>query len=469
MELLYCSKNYEIGRTVTEPIAVIIAVRFLSLTQALAASLTKARRLTADQGGTTAVITAIALVILMGFCGLAVDAVMWEVSQRAMQGTADQAALAAATAYRNAGATSALGDSATAKNAAYATAIRSGYPVSAITIAAYNNGGSCTNHGCLKVTLTQQQRRYFTAIFLHQAVIVSVSAVGTCTGCGSGSLTVGSTGGQPCVMALDGNGRGVVTTTGGAVLSLNECNLYNNAPQTDATVVSNNSAIEGCSATNICGSEAFLAQPNNPGGIDVPVVTGSAPAPDPYAGLTAPTVSAPCQTSFGSNPVPSGTYCPGTINDVNVSFQSGATIVIEGNGGLQTRGNSTISCTGCTLYVLGGGSVNANSTINISAPQTGAYAGVAVWFGDSNAVSWAGGNGAGFSGAIYAPKSDVSYSGNQASTSTCTRLIGASVTLAGSSAAAFDNGGCPIVAGPALTASGVSGSTPYTGSPTLSQ
>ena len=67
-----------------------------------------AGRVVADRRGVTAVITAIALATLVGFCGLAVDVVMWEVNQRAMQGAADQAALAAATAFQNAGETVAL-------------------------------------------------------------------------------------------------------------------------------------------------------------------------------------------------------------------------------------------------------------------------------------------------------------------------------------------------------------------------
>ena len=52
-------------------------------------------RVVADRRGVTAVITAIALATLIGFCGLAVDVVMWEVNQRDLQGAADQAALAA--------------------------------------------------------------------------------------------------------------------------------------------------------------------------------------------------------------------------------------------------------------------------------------------------------------------------------------------------------------------------------------
>src|SRR5260370_27918224 len=92
-----------------------------------------ARKRGADERGVSGLVTAIALTALMGFTGLAIDVVMWEVSQRSMQGAADQAALAAATAYRNNGETAALGASPTAQNAAYATASQSGQPVGSAT------------------------------------------------------------------------------------------------------------------------------------------------------------------------------------------------------------------------------------------------------------------------------------------------------------------------------------------------
>jgi hypothetical protein len=149
-------------------------------------------------------------------------------------------------------------------------------------------------------------------------------------------------------------------------------------------------------------------------------------------------------------------------------FAAGSTIVIT--GGLNSKGNSTLACTGCMLYVVGGSSsINANSTISISAPTTGPYAGVAVWFGDNSSVTWNGGNSSSFSGTIYAPKADVSYSGNAASASTCTRLISASLSLSGNSAATFDNSTCPQVTGPVLASSGTSSTTPYTGAPMLVQ
>jgi Flp pilus assembly protein TadG len=425
------------------------------------------QELTADRRGVTAVITAIALATLIGFCGLAVDVVMWEVNQRDLQGAADQAALAAATAFRNAGETGALGDSTTAQNAAYATAIRSGYPAASVTVAAYNNATTCTSDGCLEVTITQQQPQYFTALFLS-SFTASATAVGTCSGCGNGSYDLTSSGGGACVMALDPSGSGVITASGNPTLSLNGCNLQNNSPNTNATIMNGGAVIEGCSTTNACGSKAFLAQPDTPSGsIDIPIVNNAAAAPDPYAGLTPPTPAGSCIASFPANPVPSGTYCPGNINNQSVAFATGAVIIIT--GGLSTKGNSTLAGTGVTLYVTGGGSINANSTISISAPSTGAYAGLAVWFGDNSGVTWDGANSSSFKGAIYAPTATVDIGGNAASASTCARLIAKEIKLHGTSTVTLDNTGCPAVAGPVLIASGLTGSTTTTGQPILVQ
>src|SRR5579864_6094916 len=315
-----------------------------------------ARKLGADQRGVSGIVTALALAALLGFSGLAIDVVMWESNQRAMQGAADQAALGAATAFRNIGETGALGDSSTAKNAAYATVIQSGYPADSVTVAPYNDGSTCTNDGCIKVTIAQAQQRYFTGIFLTSAVNVSVSAVGTCNGCGNGTFNSSSTGGDGCVMALDASGSGVITASGNPVLSLTKCNLYNNSPNTSATILNGGALIEGCSASNACGSKAFLAQPDMPAGnIDIPIVTNASPAPDPYANLVPPTpASGTCNghdalPALSSTSVPGGTYCAPANNDT-VNLAAGTYNII---GGFDTQGTTTITGTGVTLYVKG--------------------------------------------------------------------------------------------------------------------
>jgi len=316
------------------------------------------------------------------------------------------------------------------------------------------------------VTITQSQQRYFTGLFLTSDVSVSVSAVGTCNGCGNGDYTVPSSGGDPCVMALDASGAGVITDSGNATMSLNHCNLYNNSPNTSATVMNGGGTIEGCDSTTIttgCGARAFLAQPDVPSGsIDVPIVTNAAPAPDPYAGLTPPS-TAGCSgnpQSFSNGTYSEGTYATGP-DHVTVTLNPGVYVFCNG---WQQHGQTNVTGSGVFIYVPTGGSkFNANSTINISAPtdatcsahpDTCPYVGMTLWFGDSSSVEWNGGNGSDFNGALYAPQAQVTYEGNATSTSTCTRLISASIKLAGTPVANFNNSGCPAVAGPVLTSSG---------------
>lgn len=61
------------------------------------------RDLLRDRRGVTAIIAAIGATILLGFTGLAVDVAYWETTQRAVQGAADQASLAAALKYEEGG------------------------------------------------------------------------------------------------------------------------------------------------------------------------------------------------------------------------------------------------------------------------------------------------------------------------------------------------------------------------------
>ena len=307
---------------------------------------------------------AIAATVLLGFCGLAVDVVMWQVQQRTMQGAADQAALAAATAYKNAGETVALGDSAAGLNGAYAAAhanTSSWDPAPTITVAAYNNGTSCTNHGCVKVTITQQQKRYFTGTFFHRRRQRKHKR-GWYLQRLRHRPPAPSGGGDACVMALDNSGSGVITASGNPTLSLINCNLYNNSPNTSATILNGGATIEGCSVTNACGSQAFLAQPTTPSGnIDIPITTSASPAPDPLAGLTPPTVAGSCSGNLSSTSTPGGTYCAPS-NNATVNLAPGTVI----KGGFDLHGHTTITGTGVTLYVLGGGTLKRHLRIPAS-------------------------------------------------------------------------------------------------------
>jgi Flp pilus assembly protein TadG len=56
--------------------------------------------LLADERGNAAIMTALVSPVILGFAGLAIDASMWQINKRDMQGAADQSALAAVVAYQ---------------------------------------------------------------------------------------------------------------------------------------------------------------------------------------------------------------------------------------------------------------------------------------------------------------------------------------------------------------------------------
>jgi hypothetical protein len=168
---------------------------------------------------------------------------------------------------------------------------------------------------------------------------------------------------------------------------------------------------------------------------------------------------------LSSTSVAGGVYCAPSNNAV-VNLQPGVYII---KGGFDLHGNTVITGTGVTLYILGGGTVNGTSTLGISAPTTGAYAGLALWYGDNSAITYDGTNNALFQGAIYSPKATVTYGGTNATGATCTRLVAAAINLHGTPNGSFDNSGCPTVAGPVLAQSGVIGGTQYSGAPMLVQ
>src|SRR5215203_2249252 len=77
------------------------------------------RRMATDERGITAVVTALGIVVLMGFAGLGVDVTKWLSSTRSIQAAADQAAYSAASA---AGANTCPNDGATLQAKAVAAA-----------------------------------------------------------------------------------------------------------------------------------------------------------------------------------------------------------------------------------------------------------------------------------------------------------------------------------------------------------
>jgi hypothetical protein len=87
-------------------------------------------------------------------------------------------------------------------------------------------------------------------------------------------------------------------------------------------------------------------------------------------------------------------------------------------GTLDFSGNGSLTGNGVTLYIPVGGSLggsgNGNTTLNLTAPTSGAYNGILIYqaAANSNTVELNGTPIANLTGVIYAPTAEFEFSGN---------------------------------------------------------
>src|SRR5579862_1776213 len=143
-------------------------------------------RLAADQRGLTAVITGLALTILAGSAGLAVDIASWLNATRGMQAAADQAAYSGAYSAGTGGCTN------TAKTQAKGVAAARGYTTgvnSTVVLVTCNASTSA-----FTVWIGQAQPMWFASLFLSSAPTASARA----------TAQLASKVSDVCILALDG-------------------------------------------------------------------------------------------------------------------------------------------------------------------------------------------------------------------------------------------------------------------------
>lgn len=182
-------------------------------------------------------------------------------------------------------------------------------------------------------------------------------------------------------------------------------------------------------------------QPNPPS-------TSVAQMSDPFAALPPPTVPAGCDyNNFQANGTVTlnpGVYCGGiAIHNSNATMNPG-TYILKG-GGLSTQSaNSHLTGDGVTIYntydathSYGVLDIKATSTVSLTAPVTGTYAGVLIM--EDRGITtgtytdnFGGGSSQSYTGIIYAPKSTMNYSGN-ASSSAYTILVSYRLHMVGTS------------------------------------
>lgn len=417
------------------------------------------RHLATDQRGVTAIVTGLALAVLLGFAGAAVDVAYWLNATRGLQSAADQAAYSAAVS-----AGSAACSSATYAQQARAVAAARGYvngENATVAVSCRSSDASFT------VRIDQDQPLWFTNLFLSSAPRATASA----------TAQAASKASDLCVLALDGSNvdEGVVGNDASALwLNGNAGAALHCGVAVDS---SNSASLSTGGSSSLSASQIYLAgdMQGSPSGSSTIATTPTAnnilknqiAVADPYLGRTIPAHSScgsySMTTYASSQTVNPGVYCGGLTlggNSPSTLALAPGVYYIVGNGGLSISSKATITSTGGVTFVLTGDSahgyasvtINGNANLALSAPTSGPTGGM-LFFQDRNAPFTGssssnsscgsgnaqnqinGGSSQYLTGALYFPSQSLCYGGNSASTGAgkCTQIIARTISFTGTS------------------------------------
>lgn len=383
------------------------------------------RRFMRAQRGQIAVIMAIAAPVVIASGGLGMEAGHWFYQQRNAQMAADIAAYAGAVVART-------GEEFPAIEAGVLEeAARNGYDAQrgAIEINWPPLSGPNQNDRAVEVIITQAYPRLFSAIYQDGDISFQARAVGRF-----------DEPGPACILTLDPAGSQSLLFTGSSDVTLTNCDIMSNSIATDALAVTGSGNVRTSCANSVGGmnitSQLILTDCPEPR-------TNLPPALDPFEGLIEPTASG-CNNVPGggkAKTISPGRYCNGMNLSGTVDMEPGVYIV--DGGVLRTNGNSTVTGDGVTIFLTGDAEIqmNGNADVNLSAPETGDYAGLLFWGdGDNLADTPALFNGTASSslvGALYFPSQTLDMRGDFSGSGGCTRLIAHRIDISG--ATAFDS------------------------------
>ena len=367
-----------------------------------------------DEAGVSFATMAMMLPILIGIVGLAIDVGVWQAEKRELQGAADRAAYSAATAAQ-AGATKTQATS-EGKGTMAAAGFADGQSGIAVTVnSPAATGAYSADVAAYEVIVSKPQQLHFAGIFLDSAPTISVRAV----------ATKGKKSSPGCILSLHPSANYATTFTNNAEVVDDNCAVYTNSASSKGLLCDNNCTINSSTYTvggNSVVNNGTLAGPENE--------TGVTAAPDPYASVAVPasssltctqTAKLTVSTNQTINP---GVYCGG------IDVKSNKTLTM--NPGtyyvkklFNMGGNSTLNADGVTIVLLddaclGDGSckkekgLGNNITVNLTAPTTGNYAGIAIYAQGTKSTRQEFSNNAtlNIQGALYAPGDTFTFHNN---------------------------------------------------------
>lgn len=385
----------------------------------------KCKQLYSDQQGSILVLWALTLTATIGMIGLGLETGNWYLVKRNLQSAADVAAIG--------GAYEATSDART--SVARTEMSRNGFSSSnGVTITINNpptSGSYTSSNNAVEIIASQPQSKMFSAVLMSQTPTVRVR-----------SVAIRNTAGTACILALNSLSADTLVETGTATLNMPSCMVAANSSNNGAISVGGHSTmnVQGLytpGGYSVTGSASFTSA-------TTPVTDGN-PLIDPYANLAMPTPSGCNYTNYNSNSsvtLNPGTYCSGfSLNaGANVTLNPGTYIFDRGT--FSINGQATLTGTGVTIIFTSStgsnhaqASINGGAIVNLSAPTSGTYKGVAFYqnrnASTNNDNSFNGGSTMNINGAMYFPRGHTIFNGGSTVTAPCTQLIAYTITFNG--------------------------------------
>lgn len=396
------------------------------------------RKLIKDRRGNALAIACAAMPLVVGAAGLATDTIQWTLWKRQLQRAADSAAIAGVyDRSSSSGATTTVPATVqhdTDLNLHTWMGLKSGYP-----IVAYPTDTAVMQYQ-VKVTLAVQQKLPFSSLFVSTAPTIIANAT-------AASVPAG---GDACINARETSASKTgVNITGNAGIYMPDCVIYSNSPSTNSAAAGGSSNVTAEAVAGVGGiqeSNNWHVEAYRP---------YSPPIDDPFAKVEPDPAQMKCvsaeldeKTDIAAA-IADGTNCwssmkVGANKTLNLPSNYPGPIYING-GDVTLQGD--FKCTGCTIVItnqdplsttIGQLKVNADAKVNMTAPTTGTFKGIAI-YQDRRATDKSPGNningnsGSIIQGALYFPKQQLDYNGTGTTDAVCTMFVARRVNFSGNS------------------------------------
>ena len=353
----------------------------------------RARRFFRASGGNVAIFFSLSAPVLMLSIGAAIDYSRMVGARSSLQTLADSAALAGARTLRLASSTQASVQQ-TVSNFIAAQASSHMAPITATTNLA---GGNTIVSVKLSQTVPGVVANLTGFLNMHIAASAQARIVG-------GMAPV-------CMVSLDPSQSQALAVDVAKVVATG-CQVISNSTASDGMSISNGAQLQTALVCSSGGAKTDTTSSYSPAAqIDCPV------AADPLANLPAPAVGGCTYNNLkitsGSQSLSPGVYCGGlsVSGSANVSLLAGTYIIKSGQ--LSIKSGAGISGSDVSIFLTGGATLKVDNTANISlsAPATGALAGVLI-FEDRTAPlhqthEFSSRNAPNMLGTIYLPNGDL--------------------------------------------------------------